>query len=44
MKAIKRGDEVVVSYINCEDDRKSRMKELKFGWNFDCACDRFLEN
>lgn len=40
MKDIKKGDELTCAYINCEKNRQERQKELKFGWNFDCRCDR----
>lgn len=40
MKPIRAGDEITCAYINCEGNRRERQKELTFGWNFVCTCDR----
>ena len=40
MKDIRQGEEVTCAYINCQQAREARQNELKFGWNFDCTCQR----
>ena len=44
MKDIRQGEEVTCAYINCQQNRDARQNELKFGWNFDCTCQRSVVN
>ncbi|RDW60172.1 hypothetical protein BP5796_11778 [Coleophoma crateriformis] len=40
LRGIKKDEPVVISYIDVNNDRDTRRKELKERWHFDCKCVR----
>lgn len=39
VKDIEKDEEILISYINTFVDRATRLKKLKYYFNFDCLCD-----